>query len=76
MGAKKLEILHSISWDYFYRWSPEEMEAGRLWDVFRLQGSNGIWYSGASVSHESIRSVMEYNNLLLRNIQSRRDNIK
>ena len=42
------------------------MEAGRLWDVFRMQGRKGIWYSGASVSHESIRSVMEYNNLLVR----------
>jgi len=71
LGAKNLEILHSISWDYFYRWSPEEMEAGRLWDVFRMQGSRGIWYSGASVSHESIRSVMEYNKLLVRNMVPR-----
>ena len=44
------------------------MEAGRLWDVFRMQGRNGIWYSGASVSHESIRSVMEYNKLLVKNM--------
>ena len=71
MGVKNLEIIHSFSWDYFYGWSPEEMEAGRLWDVFRMQGLNGIWYSGASVSHESIRTVMEYNKLLLKKMVPR-----
>ena len=50
------------------------MEAGRLWDVLRLQGSRGVWYSGTSVSYESIRGVMEYNKLLLRNMLPRRQN--
>ena len=44
------------------------MESGRLWDVFSEQGRRGLWYCGSSVSHESIRGVMEYNKLLLRNM--------
>ena len=47
------------------------MEAGRLWDVFREQGRRGLWYCGSSVSHESIRGVMEYNKLLVGNMAQR-----
>lgn len=44
------------------------MQEGRLWDVFSLQGRHRTWYIGSSVSFEAIRSVMEYNNLLVRNM--------
>ena len=44
------------------------MQAGRLWDVFSIQGKRRTWYIGSSVSFEAIRSVMEYNNLLVRNM--------
>ena len=44
------------------------MQEGRLWDVFSMQGRSRTWYIGSSVSFESIRSVMEYNNLLVRNM--------
>ena len=67
-GASSVEILRSISWEYFYRWSPQEMQEGRLWDVFSVQGRSRTWYIGSSVSFEAIRSVMEYNNLLVRNM--------
>ena len=39
---------------------------GNHWDVFALQGFHRTWYAGASVCFESVKSVMEYNNLLLR----------
>ena len=32
-NATDLEILNTISWPYFPRWSPEEMELGRHWQV-------------------------------------------
>ena len=51
-----------------FRWSPEEMQQGRLWDVFSAQGRSRTWYIGSSVSFEAIRSVMEYNNLLVSNM--------
>ena len=49
-----------------FRWSPEEMTAGYLWDTFEIQGTKRTWYAGSSVSFESVRSVMAYNKLLLR----------
>ena len=42
------------------------MMKGNHWDVFALQGFHRTWYAGASVCFESVKSVMEYNNLLLR----------
>ena len=44
------------------------MQAGRLWEVFGVQGQRRTWYIGSSVSFEAVRSVMEYNNLLVRNM--------
>ena len=67
-NATSVQILQTIPWEYFYRWSPEEMQEGRLWQVFERQGRSRTWYAGSSVSFESIRSVMEYNNLLIRNM--------
>jgi len=49
-----------------FRWNPEEMTAGYLWDTFEIQGTKRTWYAGSSVSFESVRSVMAYNKLLLR----------
>ena len=64
-GATHLEFIHIKEWEYFYKWSPEELEKGNHWKVFNLQGKHGIWYAGASVSFESVKDVMEYNNLLI-----------
>ena len=69
MQLTGLEILNTISWRYFPRWSPEDMEQGRHWQVFQIQGQRRMWYAGSSVSFESIRSVMEYNKLLIRQMR-------
>ena len=34
------------------------------------QGRGGIWYAGSSVVFETARSVMEYNRLLLRQMEA------
>ena len=65
-----MEIISSISADYFYRWNPYEMEMGNPWNVFEIQGNYRTWYIGASVSFESVKGVMGYNKLLLRQFQS------
>ena len=36
---------------------------------FFLQGVDGIWYAGSSVIFESVPAVMEYNELLLRQME-------
>ena len=61
-----IELFNTKSWPYFYRWSPYEVMKGNHWDVFALQGFHRTWYAGASVCFESVKSVMEYNSLLLR----------
>ena len=65
-NASQVEILNTVSWSYFPRWSPAEAGQGRHWQVFEMQGRGNMWYGGASVSFESVKSVLEYNNLLLR----------
>lgn len=67
-NATDIEILNTISWPYFPRWSPEEANQGRHWEVFEMQGLKKMWYAGSSVSFESVKDVLEYNNLLLKQI--------
>ena len=35
-----------------------------------MQGKHGIWYAGSSVSFESVKSVVEYNKILLSNMDT------
>ena len=64
--AQYVEIMKQINWEYFYRWTPAEMAEGRIWQVFDMQGTKRTWYAGSSVGFESVRSVISYNNLLLK----------
>jgi hypothetical protein len=68
-NAMDMEIISSVSLDYLYRWNSSEMVKGNHWKVFEMQGNYRTWYIGASVSFESVNSVMEYNKLLLRQFQ-------
>merc|ERR1711915_1066438 len=65
-NASSVEILQTISFKYFPRWSPEDVNRGLHWDVFDKQGRKNTWLTGSSVSFESVKSVLEYNNLLMR----------
>lgn len=60
------KIKERTIWNYFPRYSVSDMATGILWDIFDLQGEHGMWYIGSSVSFESVKSVVDYNNLLLR----------
>ena len=64
--------LHTPSPSPSCRWSPAEMTSGRPWEVLGMQGREGIWFAGSSVSFESLSAVMEYNKLLLRQMVPRR----
>ena len=65
-NASNVEFVSTITWEYFYRWSPDELSKGNHWKVFNIQGLHRTWYAGASVSFESIKNVLEYNELLIR----------
>lgn len=64
-GASKIQIMRQKIWEYFPRFSPDDMANGALWDIFKMQGSRRTWFSGSSVNFESVKSVMEYNKLLV-----------
>ena len=71
--ATSVEIPISINWEYFYRWTPAEMAEGNIWNVFDMQGTEAggrTWYAGSSVGFESVRSVVSYNKLLLKQCQN------
>ena len=67
-NATDIEFLDTITWQYFYKWAPHELAQGNHWKVFDIQGTNRTWYAGSSVCFESVKSVMEYNKLLLRQL--------
>ena len=56
------------TWRYFLHYSAAHMEQGYLWRILEMQGKYGMWYIGSSVSFESVKSVVEYNKLLVRNM--------
>ena len=65
-NASDIQILRTFTTQYSYKWTPEDLSKGYPWEVFKLQGKYRTWYAGASVSYETVKSVLEYNNLLLR----------
>ena len=67
-NSTNIEIFNTRMWPYFYKWAPKEISNGNHWKVFEMQGNHRTWYAGASVCFESVKSVMEYNNLLLRQL--------
>ena len=68
LNSTNIDIFNTITWPYMYKWAPHEVSRGNHWKVLDLQGHHRTWYAGASVCFESVKSVLEYNNLLLRNL--------
>ena len=67
-NASNVDFLSTKTWEYFYKWAPDELSKGNHWKVFNIQGLYRTWYAGASVCFETIKSVLEYNELLLKQI--------
>lgn len=65
LNATEIEVIERKIWEYFPRFSPEKMASGVLWDIFDNQGSRRTWFAGSSVIIESVKSVLEYNKLLV-----------
>ena len=66
MQATSVSVLHMKSWRYFPRFSNDDLAEGMLWRILEMQGKYGMWYIGSSVSFESVKSVIEYNKMLLK----------
>jgi len=68
LQGKDIEIKKFKTWRYFPRYSPGDMEQGVLWRILEMQGRFNMWYIGSSVSFESVKSVVEYNKLIVDNM--------
>ncbi|XP_033760783.1 polyenoic fatty acid isomerase-like [Pecten maximus] len=64
-------VLARKTWHHFPRFSPVDVAAGVLWDIFTLQGHKNTWYIGSSVCLDSLNSVIDYNNLVLQYFTSK-----
>ena len=69
MHGTNIRIRVVEPWRYFPRFNPADMNAGILWDILEMQGRHGMWYAGSSVIFESVKSVVEYNELLVRKMR-------
>ena len=70
LKANRTSIFKMEQWRYFPRYSEEDMESGILWRILELQGKYGMWYTGSSVCFESVKSVVEYNKILVSNMKN------
>ena len=66
LHASSVNVGFMKTWRYFPRFSGRDLEEGMLWRILEMQGKYGTWYIGSSVSFESVKSVVEYNKLLLK----------
>ena len=64
-AVTNIRLLRQEIWEYFPKFSPDEMANGAVWDIFKMQGNRRTWFAGSSVSFESVKSVLEYNKLLI-----------
>ena len=70
LGATYVNVLKMKTWRYFPRYSTDALSDGALWKILKLQGRYGMWYIGSSVCFESVKSVVEYNELILKNYRT------
>ena len=64
-GVSNIQYVNQKVWRYFPHYSSKVLTNGVLWDILEMQGKYKTWYIGSSVSFESLKSVLEYNKLLL-----------
>ena len=70
MGGTDLQVLNLTTWNYFPRFSLADMEEGVLWRILEMQGTYGMWYIGSSVCFESLKSVTDYNRMIVQNMEA------
>lgn len=65
LGTTSLKVIKQYMWNYFPHFTRQQVEQGSHWRALELQGKHNIWYIGGALSFESIKSVVEYNQLLV-----------
>jgi Flavin containing amine oxidoreductase len=68
-GARNIHIIELVNWKYFPRYAPEAICDGLIERMRTIQGANGVYYAGATFSHEAVSSVDQLNETLSREIK-------
>jgi len=68
-GAKNIDVIKRQTWNYFPRFSVNDMANGMLWKVADRQGARKTWFTGVSVVFESTKNIIEYNQLMIERMQ-------
>ena len=68
LKANQTKILEIQQWRFFPRYSSQDIDSGILWKILKIQGKYGMWYAGSSVCFETVKSVTEYNKILISNM--------
>ena len=69
MGVTSYSVVDQYKWLYFPRFTQQQTEEGNHWKMLDIQGKKKVWYIGSSVSFESVKSVVEYNLLLINRME-------
>ena len=60
------EIIHTKTYNtYFPHCSHTSIKEGYPWIMFSIQGENKMWFTGASVTMDITRAIINYNHMLL-----------
>jgi hypothetical protein len=60
-GGRVVEVLGQVRWKYSPKLTREAIASGAVWQLDALQGHQNTWYSGASLSHEAVDNIVDYN---------------
>ena len=60
-GGRLIKVLTRSRWKYMPRMSPEAIASGNIWRLRELQGKQNTWYTGASLSHEAVDNIVDFN---------------
>ncbi|MDP2307481.1 MAG: FAD-dependent oxidoreductase [Pseudomonadota bacterium] len=64
-GARNISVLQQFRWTYSPQFTPAAIRAGAAHAMEKQQGTNNLWISGATTSHESIDNITDFNERLV-----------
>lgn len=63
---EKMEVVHSVIWRYNIHYSEKQLLNDLPSKIDDMQGKDGIWYSGGTLSHWNVASIHDFNICLMR----------
>jgi phytoene dehydrogenase-like protein len=64
-GAQNISVLQQCRWSYSPQFTPAAIQAGNAHAMERQQGTDNLWITGATTSHESVDNITDFNERLV-----------